>query len=132
MEKARQLAQAINSKTGLILLDFPSLEKTCLDRKGLVVTLLNLFVKQTPGWIKELQESFREQNPERMRKVCHTVNGATAAIHANACVDSVRQLHSIVKDQEGELKGAQEALNEVVFVFEKTKDATVEILKEFS
>ena len=95
MEKAGLLIEEINSEAGLVLLDWYLLKEACLNKPELIAKLLKLLVQQTPAWIQSLEESVREQDRKKIREICHTVKGATAAVHADACVEFVEKLKGI-------------------------------------
>jgi HPt (histidine-containing phosphotransfer) domain-containing protein len=128
MEKLERLSKAINNKKGLVLIDWPLLQDACLHKKELIIKLLGLFVQQVPGWIKEMRESVREADEGRVRTICHTVTGATSAIHAPACVENLRKLHTTAKEERVDFVRLQEDLEGAVAAIEKTKDAVAELL----
>lgn len=128
MEKAQQLAGEINSKAGQTLFDWPLLQKTCLDKRDLVVKLLGLFSQQTPGWIENLQNSVESGDIKKIREHCHTIIGATSAIHAQACVSSLKRLHSFVKENSGDRQQTKKILNDAIVALQKTKEASDKLL----
>ncbi len=128
MEKAEQLSNEINTKEGHVLIAWPALLNACLNKKELVIKLLDLFTKQTPGWLEELNESVREGDTQRLRMVCHTVIGASSAIQANACADNLKKLNATAKEDPIDPARLQEELDESVVMLKKTNDAIAEIV----
>jgi hypothetical protein len=92
IRKAARLAQDINLKAGIVLIDWQSLEKSCFNKEDLLLKVLCLFTDQTHGWIQDLKTAVSGHDPDKTRMVCHVILGATAAMHAEACVESVRKL----------------------------------------
>ena len=132
MEKAEHLVNDINTREGLIVLDWPSMQKACLNKKDLIIKLLGLFIQQTPGWLQELKESVGECEIERIRMICHTVIGASSAIHATACADQVKKLNATAKENEVDPAQLQKALDEVVLTLEKTNAAIADLINTCS
>lgn len=107
-----------SAKFDMLLLDWPALQETCLYKESLVDKLLNLYLQQLPGWIKEIRESVEQNNAELIRRICHTVRGATAAIHAPACVTVLKRLNTLAR--EGDLAESPNVMAEVILTLEHT------------
>ena len=107
-----------NDREQLPLLDWPGLQETCLYKENLIDKLLTLYLQQLPTWIGDIQTAVAKQDAESLRRICHTVKGATAALHASASVQSLDRLHCLAR--EGDLTHVAPPMNEVITVLEKT------------
>jgi HPt (histidine-containing phosphotransfer) domain-containing protein len=120
MVAKEDLVQNENDKAGEVLLDFAALQETCLNKEALINKLLNLFVQQTPEWIEEIESSVAASDSEKIRRICHTVKGATSALQATACVNSLGELHEVSRG--GNMDNAHELGKKSVSTLNRTKD----------
>ncbi len=125
MGKREDIIQEGNKNAGVVLLDYPALQSTCLNKDVLIDKLLGLYVQQAPGWIDEIEQSVLSADPERVRIICHTVKGATAAIQATACVQVLEELHRSAR--EDNLDNGQQIMNKAVLLITQTGD----VIKRF-
>ncbi len=127
MVTREDIVQSENDKAGEVLLNLSALQETCLNKETLLIKLLGLFIQQAPGWIEEIQGGADTFDPVRVRRICHTVKGATAALQATACVAILEELH--VVSREGNLDNAHELVRKTVSTINKTKDLIKKILE---
>jgi len=120
MSEQERIVSEANAKAGVQLLNLQGLEAACLNKQELISRLLEIFQEQVPGWIAEIKASVDAADPQRIRQICHTIKGATAAIHANECVKAAEALG--ILGREGIMEGTEEAKDRFVSVIEQTKD----------
>lgn len=107
-----------NERDKRVLLDWPELFDASLQKEALIRKLLALYVQQLPEWLSEISGSVQEMDVVRVRRICHTVKGATGALHAPACVELLESLNRAAR--EGTLTDLPKVLPEVIAVLEKT------------
>lgn len=118
MDNREKIVQAANQEAGMELLDWPALKVVCLSKEPLIRKLLNLYVNQAPQWKEELRDAVAGSDSERAREICHTIEGAAAAINATASVDFLKRLHQLAHEEK--LVEAQESLNMAISVIDQT------------
>jgi len=112
------LVEKENRRLGVILIDWQGLREACMGKDALMKKLLNLYLTQLSGWIAEINSAVASGDPDAVRRVCHTVRGATASLHAQACVAALERLNAPARM--GETAGLSAMVPDVVQTMEDT------------
>ena len=76
-------------------IDFPSLLHRCSGKPDLVRRLVEKFLAQAGGDLRELETALREQDAARLRLVAHRLKGSAANMSAETVRESASQLEEL-------------------------------------
>lgn len=73
-------------------IDFEALRAQVSNYGSLFDKLIELFLEQAPLWVRELDEACAEQDPARVRQICHKIKGGAATLHAGHIIEAASAL----------------------------------------
>lgn len=89
----------------VVFIDVKALRSYTANQDSLFEILVELFLRQAPLWIREIDEAFTAQNPLLVRQVCHKIKGSAATLHACLIVAEAAALNCYAVS--GDLRDAE-------------------------
>lgn len=106
------------------------LEELAGDDPGFIAEFVDMFLDSLPTMIGEMKDSYRERDPERLRRTAHTLKSNSAAIGASRLSEMFKEVEFAAK--QGTLSGVEKSFSMIERELEPVRSALKSVREEHS